>query len=84
PTLLLWGAKDRWVPITDAQRFQADIKGARLVVFDQLGHNPMEEDPGGTAAALVAFLKPIPPRTPPPDPGAIDPTVLPAVVPERD
>ncbi|MGE4075172.1 MAG: alpha/beta fold hydrolase, partial [Reyranella sp.] len=41
PTLLLWGAKDRWVPITDAQRFQADIKGARLVVFDQLGHNPM-------------------------------------------
>ena len=84
PTLLLWGGKDRWVPLADAHRFQADIKGARLVVFETLGHNPMEEDPAATAAAVAAFLRPIPPRPPPPDPEPVDHPVLPAVVPERE
>jgi pimeloyl-ACP methyl ester carboxylesterase len=83
PTLILWGAKDRWVPLVDARRFQGDIKGARLVVFDDLGHNPMEEDPAATAAAMAAFLQPIPPRPPPSDP-ATDSVVHPAVVPQRD
>lgn len=83
PTLVLWGGKDRWVPLADARRFQADIKGARLVVFDNLGHNPMEEDPAATAAAVEAFLQPIAPRPAPADP-AIDSVVHPSVVPERD
>src|SRR5207249_12009888 len=61
PTLIIWGAKDRWVPIADAFRFQHDIKGAKLEIFEKLGHNPMEEDPLATAAAVAAFLKPIPP-----------------------
>ncbi|WP_395709270.1 alpha/beta fold hydrolase [Reyranella sp.] len=84
PTLILWGGKDRWVPLVDARRFLSDIKGAKLVVFDNLGHNPMEEDPAATAAAVAEFLQPIPPRPPQPDPGPVDPTVHPAVVPERD
>ena len=56
PTLIIWGAQDRWVPIADAFRFQNDIKGARLAIFEKLGHDPMEEDPQGTAAAVAAFL----------------------------
>jgi pimeloyl-ACP methyl ester carboxylesterase len=86
PTLILWGAQDRWVPIADAFRFQHDIKGAKLEIFEKLGHNPMEEDPKATAAAVAAFLKPIPPppAPPPTDPLAIDQTVHPAVVPEKD
>jgi pimeloyl-ACP methyl ester carboxylesterase len=86
PTLILWGAQDRWVPIADAFRLQNDIKGAKLEVFEKLGHNPMEEDPTATAAAVAAFLKPIPPPPvpPPADPLAIDQTVHPAVVPEKD
>jgi pimeloyl-ACP methyl ester carboxylesterase len=69
PTLILWGAQDRWVPVADAFRFQNDIKGAKLEVFEKLGHEPMEEDPKATAAAVAAFLKPIPvgpAPTPPP------------------
>ena len=46
PTLIIWGAKDRWVPVADAFRLQGDIKGATLAIFEKLGHNPMEEDPG--------------------------------------
>ena len=59
PTLILWGGKDRWVPATDALRFQHDIQGARLKIFENLGHDPMEEDPHTTAAVVSHFLKPI-------------------------
>ena len=58
-TLILWGARDPWVPVTDAYRFRDDIKTTTLKVFDKLGHDPMEEDPVATAAAVAAFLKPI-------------------------
>jgi pimeloyl-ACP methyl ester carboxylesterase len=65
PTLILWGAQDRWVPVADAFRFQNDIAAAKLEVFEKLGHDPMEEDPKATAAAVAAFLKPIPTRPAP-------------------
>jgi pimeloyl-ACP methyl ester carboxylesterase len=84
PTLILWGGKDRWVPTADAFRFQGDIKGAQLEIFEALGHNPMEEDPKATAAAVAAFIKPIPSRPAPPPEPAADQTVHPAVVPEKD
>jgi pimeloyl-ACP methyl ester carboxylesterase len=84
PTLILWGGKDRWVPTADAFRFQGDIKGAQLEIFEALGHNPMEEDPKATAAAVAAFIKPIPSRPAPPPEPAADLTVHPAVVPEKD
>jgi pimeloyl-ACP methyl ester carboxylesterase len=83
PTLIIWGGKDRWVPTADAFRFQNDIKGAELEVFELLGHNPMEEDPKATAAAVAAFLKPIPPPPAlPPEP--VETTVHPSVLPEKD
>jgi pimeloyl-ACP methyl ester carboxylesterase len=71
PTLILWGAQDRWVPVADAFRFQNDIAAAELEVFEKLGHDPMEEDPKGTAAVVAAFLKPIPIR-PAPFPPPVD------------
>jgi pimeloyl-ACP methyl ester carboxylesterase len=85
PTLILWGGKDRWVPTADAFRFQNDIKGAQLEIFEGLGHNPMEEDPKATAAAVAAFIKPIPGRpAPQPEPPADATVVHPSVVPEKD
>ena len=56
PTLILWGGRDRLIPPGDAQNFQRDIAGSRLIVFDQLGHVPQEEDPAATAAAVKQFL----------------------------
>ncbi|HEY4893427.1 MAG TPA: alpha/beta hydrolase, partial [Reyranella sp.] len=86
PTLILWGAQDRWVPPADAFRFQNDIKGAKLEIFEKLGHSPMEEDHKATATAVASFLMPILARpTPPPTP--VDPApgeVHPSVVPEKD
>lgn len=57
PTLLLWGGRDRLVPPSSAQRFAADIRGARLVMFDTLGHVPHEEDPARTVAVVADFLE---------------------------
>ena len=92
PTLILWGGKDRWIPAADAFRFQNDIKGAQLEIFGNLGHNPMEEDPKATAAAVAAFIAgaPLPPQPtepippPEPDPAGADHAVQPSVMPEKD
>ena len=56
PTLILWGGKDRLIPLDNAKQFAADIAGSKLVVFDDLGHVPHEEDPQRTVKAFKAFL----------------------------
>lgn len=56
PTLILWGARDRLIPIAYGERFHRDIGGSELVIFDDLGHVPQEEDPERTLAAARAFL----------------------------
>jgi pimeloyl-ACP methyl ester carboxylesterase len=56
PTLILWGGRDRLIPPAAGERFHAAIAGSELVVFDDLGHVPQEEDPARTVAALQAFL----------------------------
>ncbi|MEK8049196.1 alpha/beta fold hydrolase [Ideonella sp. DXS22W] len=56
PTLVLWGGRDRLITPDHAQRFAADIPGAQVQVFDDLGHIPQEEDPARTVAAVQAFL----------------------------
>jgi pimeloyl-ACP methyl ester carboxylesterase len=75
PTLILWGARDRWIPVADAYRFKNDINGAKLEIFEALGHAPMEEDAESTAAVVAAFLRPVAPRTlSPTESPATDPT----------
>ena len=56
PTLILWGGRDRLIPLEFGQRFARDIAGSRLVVFDDLGHVPHEEDPARTVAVVKTFL----------------------------
>ena len=56
PTLILWGAKDNLIPLDNARRFAADIQGSKLVVFDELGHVPHEEDAQKTVEAFKTFI----------------------------
>jgi pimeloyl-ACP methyl ester carboxylesterase len=56
PTLVMWGAKDRWIPLADGEAFARDIPGAELRVYPNAGHVPMEEIPDKTAAAAHEFL----------------------------
>lgn len=56
PTLILWGGRDRLIPLQYAEQFHREIAGSRFVTFPNLGHVPHEEDAEATAAALREFL----------------------------
>jgi pimeloyl-ACP methyl ester carboxylesterase len=56
PTLILWGGRDRLIPPEIGHRFARDIAGSTLVVFDDLGHVPQEEDPARTLVPVRRFL----------------------------
>jgi pimeloyl-ACP methyl ester carboxylesterase len=44
------------IPPENARLFAAQIAGSELVMFDDLGHVPQEEDPVRTVTAVMAFL----------------------------
>jgi pimeloyl-ACP methyl ester carboxylesterase len=52
----LWGAEDRWVPIEFAYRFKAEMPHARLVLYKNVGHLPMEEIPHISIREATHFL----------------------------
>ena len=56
PTLVIWGDDDRWIPLADADRFVAGIKGARKVLVPACGHMPQEEKPAELVRLLLEFL----------------------------
>lgn len=56
PTLIMWGRLDALVPVGDAERFARDIRQSRVVIYEGVGHVPMEEIPGRSAADAEAFL----------------------------
>ena len=58
PTLILWGGRDRLLSPALAQQFQQAIAGSELVVFDDLGHMPQEEDAPRSVAPAMRFLPP--------------------------
>lgn len=56
PTLIVWGARDRVVPVRDAFAFEQLIGAARRIVYPDTGHLPMLERPARFNADLRAFL----------------------------
>lgn len=54
-TLVVWGRFDPWLPLEDADRFVAAIKGARKVIVET-GHMPQEERPVEIARLVGEFL----------------------------
>lgn len=57
PTLVLWGGRDTWIPPVQGERFHRDIPGSELIIYPELGHVPMEEDPLSTARDALKFLR---------------------------
>jgi pimeloyl-ACP methyl ester carboxylesterase len=56
PTLVVWGADDRLVPVRDADTFEELIPDARKVVFEDTGHVAMLERPERFNRLLFDFL----------------------------
>jgi len=56
PTLIVWGAKDKLVPVRDADVFEELIPDSRKVVFADTGHVAMLERPERFNRLLLDFL----------------------------
>lgn len=56
PTLIIWGASDRVIPIEHAHAAHAAIPGSRLEIFAGAGHFPHCEDPQRFADVLSEFV----------------------------
>lgn len=57
PTLVMWGAHDRLLHVTAADKWAAGIPNARKNVYQDLGHMPMVEAPARAAGEILAFLE---------------------------
>jgi pimeloyl-ACP methyl ester carboxylesterase len=55
PTLIVWGARDSLLPRADQEAMAAEIPGARLVIYQDVGHLPVIEAPERVAADLTAL-----------------------------
>jgi pimeloyl-ACP methyl ester carboxylesterase len=62
PTYIIWGARDRLVPLATVERAAGKVPRARLEVLASCGHMPMIERPAETAALLLSFLNDEPGR----------------------
>lgn len=56
PTLIQWGEKDSWIPVSHAQKFKEDMPQAKVLLYPDLGHIPMEESPEKTAKDALEWL----------------------------
>lgn len=56
PTLILWGAKDKLIPLSQMKNINVKINGSQLEIHQKAGHHVMEDDPDWTAKHLVNFF----------------------------
>jgi pimeloyl-ACP methyl ester carboxylesterase len=56
PTLILWGARDPFIPVSHARIAHAAIPGSRLVIFEGVGHYPHCEAPERFVETILEFI----------------------------
>jgi pimeloyl-ACP methyl ester carboxylesterase len=56
PTLLIWGNRDRIIPVSHAYAAHDALTGSRLEVLDDVGHFPHVEAPTAVADILEDFI----------------------------
>jgi len=57
PTLFQWGCEDEWLPCEFGRELAESVDDSRFIVYDQVGHIAMEEDPVRTATDAAAFIR---------------------------
>lgn len=56
PTMIIWGRRDRIIPVAHAYAAQKKMPGSRLEVFEQAGHFPQLSEPLRFTRVLEDFL----------------------------
>lgn len=57
PALVVWGARDPYIPVAMAQRQREAFPGAEVTILEQSGHWPFADDPDGVGRPVEAFLR---------------------------
>lgn len=64
PTLVVWGAEDRWIPPTVGQQMALHLARVAFVLVHGAGHDVPDEAPQALDRSLIAFLEQGLPRPP--------------------
>jgi pimeloyl-ACP methyl ester carboxylesterase len=56
PTLIVWGARDRIIPVHHAHATHDAVPGSELVIFDEAGHFPHADDPSRFTQIVEDFV----------------------------
>jgi pimeloyl-ACP methyl ester carboxylesterase len=56
PSLIVWGADDRLIPVSHAVAAHESMPGSRLEIFEGAGHYPHCENPERFVEVLVDFI----------------------------
>jgi pimeloyl-ACP methyl ester carboxylesterase len=56
PTLILWGREDSLIDVSIANRFSEALPDSTLIIYDRVGHMPMEEIPQRSAMDVKQFM----------------------------
>ncbi len=57
PVLLLWGEKDKIIPLAHGRAFAEAIPGSKLITYADAGHRPMEETPEQVARDIDGWIE---------------------------
>lgn len=57
PALVVWGAKDPFIGVQYAERQREFFDVQDIVILDESGHWPFQDDPDGVARAVLPFLR---------------------------
>lgn len=56
PTLFQWGSEDEWISVSFGRNLAARVPNNQFLVYEGVGHIPMEESPADTAQDVKEFL----------------------------
>jgi len=57
PTLVLWGEEDQLIYASSAHVFNEELRNSKLIIYPNIGHIPMEENPNDVARDIRDFLE---------------------------
>ena len=57
PTLIIWGLKDPWLDVSQAQNLANTCANARLFKLEDAGHYPQEHWSGEITDELLLFFR---------------------------
>jgi pimeloyl-ACP methyl ester carboxylesterase len=60
PTLIMWGAEDKLIPVASAAWFKQQVPEAKVIIYPGVGHLMMEEIPERSASDLSNWLASLP------------------------